>query len=190
MLLVRDRLVDHITIFEEEELKTSIDDSVLGRYKFTNFPLCKRALYFTLDENIIGKKVLFGAVYIEGENSAYFDRNSYLYLEESLLHLNFDQFCLMGDFNSRTGALSDILDREPHNDAQVDVLDFEHGARISADSTTNTMGYELISFLKTSQMAIANGRLGQDRGIGKLTCKNASVVDYVILSYDLLGSIK
>ena len=47
------------------------------------------------------------------------------------------------------------------------------------------MGYELISFLKTSQMAIANGRLGQDRGIGKLTCKNASVVDYVILSYDL-----
>ena len=51
------------------------------------------------------------------------------------------------------------------------------------------MGNELIRFLKTTQMAIVNGRMGRDKGIGNVTCKNASVVDYVLLSYDLFNYV-
>lgn len=57
------------------------------------------------------------------------------------------------------------------------------------DKSTNTMGYELITFCKTCQLMIANGRIGKDAGVGKLTCKDASVVDYVLLSYSLLKQV-
>ena len=51
------------------------------------------------------------------------------------------------------------------------------------------MGYELISFCKANQVAIVNGRVGDDEGIGNLTCKNASVVDYVIISHVLFNYV-
>ena len=38
-------------------------------------------------------------------------------------------------------------------------------------------------------MTIMNGRLCQDANIGNITCKNASVVDYVILSHCLFQHV-
>jgi hypothetical protein len=38
-------------------------------------------------------------------------------------------------------------------------------------------------------LSIVNGRIGGDKNIGKLTCKNSSIVDYVISSVDFLKCI-
>ena len=51
------------------------------------------------------------------------------------------------------------------------------------------MGHELISFCKSLQLMLCNGRVGSDINVGDLTCKNASIVDYVIVSPDLLNCL-
>ena len=43
-------------------------------------------------------------------------------------------------------------------------------------------GNTLIELCKRCSVHIANGRLDKDRFIGNITCKDASLVDYLILS--------
>jgi hypothetical protein len=47
----------------------------------------------------------------------------------------------------------------------------------------------LLLLCKDLNLLIANGRLGKDKGIGALTCKEATVVDYCILSPELFTCI-
>jgi hypothetical protein len=56
--------------------------------------------------------------------------------------------------------------------------------RINKDSVKNHYGSRLLDLCKGNDLFIINGRIGNDKGIGKLTCKNSSVVDYVISSVD------
>ena len=49
------------------------------------------------------------------------------------------------------------------------------------DKRKNNFGNVLLEFCKCNNMFICNGRVDQDKGHGKLTSKNASVVDYVIV---------
>ena len=51
------------------------------------------------------------------------------------------------------------------------------------------MGHELLEFCKTCLLFIANGRLGTDRNIGQFTCKDASVVDYALVSYNMFDDV-
>jgi hypothetical protein len=37
---------------------------------------------------------------------------------------------------------------------------------------------------------MVNGRVGTDGGIGSLTCKNSSVVDYAVVSYDIFALVE
>ncbi|CAC5376002.1 unnamed protein product [Mytilus coruscus] len=46
-----------------------------------------------------------------------------------------------------------------------------------------------IALCKSLELFIANGRLGKDSGIGALTCKEATVVDYCILSPELFTHV-
>jgi hypothetical protein len=48
------------------------------------------------------------------------------------------------------------------------------------DSVKNHYGSRLLDLCKGNDLFIINGRIGNDKDIGKLTCKNSSVVDYVI----------
>jgi hypothetical protein len=47
----------------------------------------------------------------------------------------------------------------------------------------------LLDLCKDNDLFIINGRIGNDKGIGKLTCNNSSVVDYVISSVDFFKHI-
>ena len=47
----------------------------------------------------------------------------------------------------------------------------------------------MLLLCKDLYLLIANGRLGKDKGIGALTCKEATVVDYCILSPELFTCI-
>ena len=54
--------------------------------------------------------------------------------------------------------------------------------RKSQDVGKNNFGHVLIDFCISQRVLIVNGRAGRDADLGKLTCKNASLVDYVIAS--------
>ena len=155
----------------------------------SRLPCLKKALFFTIDDIVLNKKVLFAAVYIEPHNSDYFDRNAYQKLEESILQFDHEHICLLGDFNSRTGGLPDTFPINEYSDASVDIVEFDKGNRTSKDTITNTMGHELLRFCKKCHIFIVNGRVGRDKGVGKLTCKDASVVDYALLSYDMFDTV-
>ena len=189
LILIRNQLVKYVKIFEEESYKPFIEKEQLDYYVFTQHEVCKNALFFSLHDIVFDKKVLFCAVYIEPDSSNYFNKNAYNELCETLLFLNFDSICLLGDFNSRCGNLKDNLDKNDYSDGLVDVVQADLLPRTSKDSHTNNMGHELISFCKSMQLSICNGRVGSDANVGDLTCKNASIVDYVIMSSDMFNHL-
>ena len=110
--------------------------------------------------------------------------------------------CMLGDFNSRTGQLCDILEPDKTIDNLcTDNEMFECGShavfeladtkleRSSTDAHTNNYGLRLISLCKNLGVVIANGRIGADKGIGKTTCDGKSVIDYILCSPSLLHLI-
>jgi hypothetical protein len=58
--------------------------------------------------------------------------------------------------------------------------------RISMDKSKNKFDNLLLNFCKGNSMFIVNGRVGNDKNIGRFTCRNASVVNYCITSAELL----
>ena len=52
-------------------------------------------------------------------------------------------------------------------------------ATTSEDKTSNNFGAMLLDTCKKLGIYIVNGRMDTDKGVGKLTCDNESVVDYI-----------
>ena len=50
-------------------------------------------------------------------------------------------------------------------------------------------GYKLLSLCKNNNLYIANGRSGLDKGVGKLTCKNTSLIDYMLCSSNVFRKL-
>ena len=109
--------------------------------------------------------------------------------------------CLLGDFNARTSCLSDIttvdddilqqIGVSPESLFSTDVadqlkqysLDIE---RVSQDVKVNEFGRNIVDFCKNNGAIILNGRAFNDKGMGKTTCKDKSVVDYALCSITLV----
>ena len=167
----------------------------------------KNVVWFTLDKEVLGKKCIFGAVYIPCEGSPCYDRGAFADLRNDVEQFKEDYhgapICLLGDFNSRTGRLQDYIavddvtteltglndDIIPLPDDLVNV-DLK---RVNEDYGINKNGKQLIDFCKQQNIRILNGRVGADRGVGKITCHNRnggkSAVDMVICSPELLRSV-
>ena len=180
--------MQNITIYEEERYKSTIHTESHQFYDFVDFELCRHAIFIKLNDNVFGEDVLLCSVYFEPEGSAYFNRNVYSELEYSVLQIGVEQLFMTGDFNSRTGQRDEILPNNHHVD-DVFNSNIALPPRISQDKHTNNMGHSLLSFCSRHQLVIVNGRVGEDAGIGKVTCKNASVVDYAIISKDLYDKV-
>ena len=56
-------------------------------------------------------------------------------------------------------------------------------------SNTNNYGYRLMELCKSLDVHIVNGRFGAHSYILRQTCKNNSVIDYVIMSAELFPCI-
>ena len=142
--------------------------------------------------------VLFGAVYIPPDNSKYFRNDLHdLFYEELQKYATENKFIfLLGDFNGRTGAETDILNSDCFVFEQVDIdtADVFHDSltsvlisndisltRVSKDLSTNRVGLNLVDFCKHHEFVI-NGIAFKDKTIGEFTCKGVSVVDYVLTS--------
>lgn len=119
------------------------------------------------------------------------------------------KFKLIGDFNSKTGTLSDYIvpDDSIVNmfdlDSDSDILEYMYDYQnlvqynIPLQRVTkcvckpNNYGHKLLNLCKKNKyIYIANSRVGDDNGIGEKTCKDKSVVDYLLLSSQLFPLIK
>lgn len=161
--------------------------------------------------NILNFKILFGCIYIPPENSKFSSVEAFTEIEDELVFFsgnNNKNIALVGDFNSRTGRLSDIVELD---DSLFDILDITDVAefinenllfcnflknkgipvdRFSEDgNNVNNYGRKLIDFCKRCSLYMANGRLHNDKFIGKNTCKDASLVDYLLLSSSVFEKV-
>ena len=162
---------------------------------------CEYVLWFKLDKALFQSEedVYFGAVYVPPAYTDYSktDILEQFYQESELFTRSHKYVYLLGDFNTRTSALSDITTTDDEILRQIGVnwesifisdstdmmsrLNIDIN-RVSKDSKVSTFGKQLIEFCNNNDMLILNGRAFGDKGVGKPTCKDKSVVDYVICS--------
>lgn len=163
-------------------------------------------LWLKFKEGAFGKTFVLGATYIPHEGSRYYEND--LFDDIATDMLLFDcPVLLIGDFNARTGLLSDFVDIE-ENIAEEGGLDphsndiFLSRAELAAnniitnrhnvDQRTNNNGFKLIELCKNLNIKIINGRFGSDTGIGEYTFhspQGESTIDYAIASPSLLLNI-
>ena len=146
--------------------------------------------------------ILFGIIYVVPEGSTYaknysFDNISYLIAELSSHH-NVNKVCLVGDFNARTGTKDDVIINNEVIDA-IDIPDFAKidlctrgndlcPTRASNDHKSNNYGKDLLNLCNMCDLRIVNGRLGLSSA--RATCRDASVVDYCLVSSSVFECVK
>ena len=111
----------------------------------------------------------------------------------------------MGDYNARTGTLDDFISLDEQICVQCGLESDNElfrtkskledlgvcTTRFNMDAHTNNNGLNLIEFCRNTDLKLVNGRFGNDRGVGQLSCisGNGSTIDYVIASPAILCSI-
>ncbi|CAG2245404.1 unnamed protein product [Mytilus edulis] len=167
--------------------------------------------WFEISPELTGLRVniLVGGVYIPPEYSKYSTDNAFSEIETEMMQFseNASSIILLGDFNARTATMPDFI---VPDDTLFDILDLTDNQdvdtlknmysynflldyniplqRSSEDKKSNGFGSKLIDMCKRCSLYIANGRLFDDT-IGKTTCKNVSLIDYLIISPDLFNYI-
>ena len=132
-------------------------------------------------------------VYIPPQNSSReirIDTDHFERLQEKIYKFaGLGKVLLCGDFNARIGSLDDFIDDSFfENETEIPVT---IGKRCSKDGHVNSYGKSLVDLCIGNSLFALNGRTKGDL-IGQFTChtyNGASVVDYVIASYDLQASI-
>ena len=162
-------------------------------------------IWFKLDKDKFGfpSDVFLVSIYITPESSTHAVEDMFYVLQKDIAGLPGNpEIIIVGDMNSRTaelpdfnpnnftgndGDLSKFMPTGDNSDCEkLNILnEFQCVNRASDDKSTNNFGNQLLQMCKTTNLIIVNGRLGYDKGIGKVTCSNSrgqSTVDYVICS--------
>ena len=111
-------------------------------------------------------------------------------LEDSILQYSRHNgdIVIIGDLNSRTGTLSDVLEMSPEIDDFTSNLNFDEiNTRISKDSVINQYGRRLVDVCTHNELVILNGRVLGDLQ-GQYTSyhyNGASVIYYCIVTRNL-----
>ena len=121
----------------------------------------------------------------------YSDRSVFDMILDDILyfeaHLNGNcHFIVCGDLNARTANLPDYVASDSLQLSDLLPEDYVIDSplpRVSEDKVSNEYGNQLLEFCKATGLRLANGRLGEDKNIGRFTCikgNGSSVVDYVL----------
>ena len=117
----------------------------------------------------------------------------------------YDHVLLGGDMNAHTKDLADYLVADDfladHFDFDPNLIDFFDKTntlinlnipldRSTQDVKVNGHGGKLLDICKNNNIFICNGRIGNDKNIGKSTFKDNSVIDYIISTPDLIKYIE
>ena len=155
----------------------------------------KSTIWIRLDKSICQIPIVFGLIYNPPENSPYADISIFDQIENTIVDIISQNsnagISLLGDFNARTGVLSDRMEsiNTKYEDGHV-MLDNDDAScttsqsgrlRSNSDKIINQMGRRLIDMCRSLNLHMLNGRYGADNEIGKPTCKNSSTVDYIII---------
>ena len=145
----------------------------------------------------IDDDILIGDVYVPPMQSRFYNDDSYELFENDISDMcnKTPHLFLFGDFNAQTAEmpdysvcdeyLADIFDYDAYTMQYFDqkyVME-TFGITIdrkSQDKKTNSQGYKLAELCKNNNLAVLNGRTGKDSGIGKMTFRNMSVIDYIV----------
>ena len=143
--------------------------------------------------------ILFGVMYIPHEHSVYNTEELFDIIQSDILNIcekeNCTNVCLLGDFNARTGQLQEyekfnkhVVDMSFDGNCNWILKDPDSCAdRSSVDTTTNAHGLKLLELCTNINLRIVNGRFGTSSSLP--TSKGNSVIDYMIMSPDLLTEI-
>ena len=104
-------------------------------------------------------------------------------------------FVLAGDWNSRIGNALDFVQNDQDTLLDLNLLpgDYitdDYLQRVSNDNVVNENGRLLLDFCRQSGVRVMNGRIGDDRGVGRYTCvqsNGSSVVDLVLCKQDMMS---
>ena len=157
-------------------------------------------IWLKLDAAFFGynKDLFLCFAYISPESSCHTSSRDNLWnmLREEIANFsNEGDIMITGDFNARMGEQQNFLDNDSDDyiplppDYQLD----ECPPRYSQDKRTNNYGHELLDICQSAGLRTLNGRVGSDKSLGQYTCHTAqgsSVVDYTIVSENLLNSIE
>ena len=139
--------------------------------------------------------IYVGIVYMPPESSRYaMAKDIFSVLAEDIFSLSVNGHILLcGDFNARTGLLSDFhlnchgslghsSDDLPYFVDHYENITVE---RVNQDKNVNSYGRDLIDLCKSAGIYIVNGRTGSDKDLGRFTrvdTTGCSVVDYLLCS--------
>ena len=157
--------------------------------------------YIQSDEDIF-----YGVVYVPPSEPRFRNTDEFKKFEIEILDTSFSHkyVYLLGDFNARTGCTDDFVTADDylvsHFEYDGSLLIFYNRStclpeydmvinRVNIDSVINNGGNLLLDMCKTSNLFILNGRCGQDRGVGSLTFKDISTIDYSLSSFEGLKFI-
>jgi hypothetical protein len=156
------------------------------------------SIWFTIDKIIGNQKMLCYVAYIPPQNSNYSSLDMFDAIENQYLEFEglAKYFCLLGDFNSRTGRLGDSLDVNKHLADHLLLDEYCYDSddlhilescdvpinRTSQDNTVNKHCERFLELCKNLGIFIMNGRMFLDKDVGCNTCDGKSVVDYVVCS--------
>ena len=150
----------------------------------------KCVMWLLLGSSEVNLHFIIGSVYVPGYDSKFADENDFDIISEDILNFRKKYnlpLILMGDFNARSGNLSDSSD----NPELPPIT-----PRFSMDKKVDTYGRNLIKMCRELDLKIVNGCHGSDNKTGNFTCHkknrntlNQSVVDYCIVSECMLPCV-
>ena len=146
---------------------------------------------------IFREDVFICTVYIPPSDSKVLnaiDSNFWDEIERGIeLHSTSGKVYVTGDMNGRTSNFSDILDFDKYLEDDSLFTTMSHvPIRVNKDHMLDSHGRKLLDLCKSSGFVIANGRLGDDYGVGEVTyyaTQGISTIDYLLLHNTNLESV-
>lgn len=163
-------------------------------------------LWIRLDAQVLGFDLIIGAVYIPHEALKHHAFNMFDDIITDCIAIKalYDApFCLIGDFNLRTGMISDYVDLGDFASVAAGLDASYNGMnpredlnalrictqRFNLDRVSNNNGRGLVDLCRSLDIHIVNGRFGSDQGVGNFTFADKSTIDYVIVSPEIFPNI-
>ena len=172
---------------------------------------CEYVMWAIIDKSFLhtDENLILGVCYVSPENSNYSSISAFDEIEADIIE-NFSNnrnIILLGDFNAKTKQTNDLdLDNTgipeitnqgnifypiDTHDKNNTILKNLHNNELKVNRNSedknnmNNFGHKLINMCQTCSFIILNGRSPLDQ-TGKTTCHDKSVVDYALVSLDML----
>ena len=139
-------------------------------------------------------EAMLGVVYQPPELSRFLteDAQELLEIEITSMCISNEVVYLVGDMNGRVSNENDFIDADTFfsdyfdfdeailrhfNKSDIFSLSFLSQKRANQDTAFNKQGESLLNICKSNNLLILNGRCHKDKGIGKYTFRDISVID-------------